>query len=101
MNAEQLKLLDLTLPVSEQVPVIDANTWHDGAPPAVGWWNASTQRASDAWRYWDGQRWSRAVYWRAHNECPSNSYLDVKRVVAAVLNVHVKWRNLQPPWSNR
>lgn len=36
--------------------------WHKGPPPHVGWWNASTQRASWAWRWWDGKQWSYAVH---------------------------------------
>ena len=33
-------------------------TWHKGPPPHVGWWNASTARLDESWRWWDGSRWS-------------------------------------------
>lgn len=32
--------------------------WHKGPPPFPGWWNASVQQDEDAWRWWDGKRWS-------------------------------------------
>ena len=36
--------------------------WNKGAPPHEGWWNASNFQATNAWRWWDGRRWSRVVY---------------------------------------
>lgn len=35
-----------------------ARTWHKGPPPHVGWWNASSRRLPDYWRWWDGAAWS-------------------------------------------
>ena len=32
--------------------------WHKGPPPHIGWWNASLGRSCDAWRWWDGTKWS-------------------------------------------
>lgn len=32
--------------------------WHKGPPPHIGWWNASLGRGSQAWRWWDGKKWS-------------------------------------------
>ena len=32
--------------------------WRSGRPPHVGWWNASSQRARDEWRWWNGRQWS-------------------------------------------
>ena len=32
--------------------------WHSGPPPFPGWWNASSYRSREAWRWWDGERWS-------------------------------------------
>ena len=39
-----------------------ARTWHKGPPPHVGWWNASTSRARNLWRWWDGAEWSTYVF---------------------------------------
>lgn len=36
--------------------------WHEGPPPSIGWWPASTVRNSDAIRWWDGREWSCAAY---------------------------------------
>lgn len=36
--------------------------WRKGPPPHVGWWNASVQRDHEAWRWWDGKRWSNAAF---------------------------------------
>lgn len=36
--------------------------WHEGPPPFVGWWQASTTGDRGTWRWWDGFRWSRAAY---------------------------------------
>jgi hypothetical protein len=36
--------------------------WNKGAPPHVGWWNASNCQADNAWRWWDGKRWGRVTY---------------------------------------
>jgi hypothetical protein len=49
-------------------------TWRTGPPPHVGWWNASVAPsepyAPDAWRWWDGKRWSlyRSKYLQAHEQ---------------------------------
>lgn len=32
--------------------------WHKGPPPHVGWWNASSCRLNQSWRWWDGTCWS-------------------------------------------
>lgn len=36
--------------------------WKKGPPPCIGWWNASTRKAPDAWRWWDGEKWSFPAY---------------------------------------
>lgn len=40
----------------------NTRVWHEGPPPHVGWWNASTTKDHAAWRWWDGKQWSRATY---------------------------------------
>lgn len=35
---------------------------HEGPPPFVGWWLASTSGDASTWRWWNGHRWSRAAY---------------------------------------
>lgn len=34
-------------------------TWHRGPPPHIGWWNASSNRNPEMWRWWDSEGWSR------------------------------------------
>ena len=36
--------------------------WFTGAPPAIGWWNASVSRQVYVWRWWNGEYWSIACY---------------------------------------
>lgn len=36
--------------------------WHKGPPPHVGWWNASILCDPCAWRWWNGERWSKVAY---------------------------------------
>ena len=31
--------------------------WRNGKPPHAGWWNASTHRDPEAWRWYDGKQW--------------------------------------------
>jgi len=40
----------------------DPLKWNPGPPPHVGWWNASTIRKDDVWRWWNGSEWSRHRY---------------------------------------
>ena len=32
--------------------------WHDGPPPAEGWWPASHYKNASCLRFWDGEAWS-------------------------------------------
>lgn len=41
--------------------------FHDSPPPCVGWYNASTARDPNVWRWWDGVCWSLAVHRTAHS----------------------------------
>jgi hypothetical protein len=50
-EAELKPFYDIVLP----------RTWHSGPPPHIGWWNANNGRAENAWRWWDGARWSEGV----------------------------------------
>lgn len=38
---------------------VTARIWRRGPPPHIGWWNASTDRGLDIWRWWNGTCWSR------------------------------------------
>lgn len=40
------------------VETLKPQTWHQGPPPHVGWWNANSIRSQIIWRWWDGERWS-------------------------------------------
>ena len=35
--------------------------WHNGPPPDIGWWPASSFRSIFLLRYWDGHNWSVVV----------------------------------------
>ena len=40
----------------------NSRIWHDGPPPHIGWWNASSIRDARAWRWWNGKHWSEVAY---------------------------------------
>jgi hypothetical protein len=39
-------------------PTVAERVWHSGAPPHIGWWNASRCNQKNEWRWWDGEAWS-------------------------------------------
>lgn len=41
--------------------------WNKGAPPYIGWWNASAHRSEIIWRWWDGKCWSQNAYFRLNS----------------------------------
>lgn len=40
----------------------DHRVWHRGLPPFPGWWNCSTMRHPDCWRWFDGRYLYTAVH---------------------------------------
>jgi len=40
--------------------------WHDGPPPHVGWWVASSLEDELCWRWWNGKEWSYPVWPNSH-----------------------------------
>ena len=46
---------------SIRVPEMQDRIWNKGAPPHVGWWNASRVRQERVWRWWNGEYWSQGV----------------------------------------
>lgn len=44
-------------------------TWHSGPPPHIGWWNASTHKNKEFWRWWSGERWSIGVHNMESSHC--------------------------------
>lgn len=60
MSTEQAEL--------DLVPVSEFTDWQEGAPPCVGWWNASVDKNPSVRRWWNGRFWSIAVYLGASDE---------------------------------
>lgn len=65
--------------------------WRSGPPPHVGWWNASVCRARDAWRWWNGEAWSRAAY---PEQTAAGAALEARR--ASVPVERVEWTDHYP-----
>lgn len=65
--------------------------WNKGAPPHVGWWNASNYRAPNAWRWWNGQRWSRVVYGAS-----SDVRVEVQAARPAPVQSRIEWTDYWP-----
>ena len=40
--------------INEQMEI----KWNAGYPTHVGWWRTKDAFCDDAWRWWDGKRWS-------------------------------------------
>ena len=66
-------------------------TWHGGPPPHAGWWNASYERVLNAWRWWDGRRWSRVAYPSA----PAENAREIARWPAG-RQVSIEWTTYYP-----
>lgn len=65
-----------------------AELWHPGAPPFVGWWNASTSANPQTWRWWDGWRWS----WAAGPEhTPVEAASRARRRLTAEQGLPIRW----------
>lgn len=41
---------------------MNTRNWKSGPPPHFGWWNASRDMDSRAWRWWDGVQWSGVTF---------------------------------------
>jgi len=65
--------------------------WHKGAPPHVGWWNASTHKDPDIWRWWDGERWTAGRYYKAPPE-----FAAVDEVGRASCPGGIEWTHAYP-----
>lgn len=65
--------------------------WHKGAPPHVGWWNASViSNFKKAWRWWDGKHWSCAL-----NDTDPPALAGAIATISAVES-QVRWTNYYP-----
>jgi hypothetical protein len=40
------------------MPTSDTPIWHDGPPPSIGWWPASSAKNPEYLRWWNGSCWS-------------------------------------------
>jgi hypothetical protein len=64
--------------------------WNSGAPPHIGWWEASIIRSSGLWRWWNGTRWSDAAI-------SSDDMDEVLRCAARIgLNEGISWTDYYP-----
>ena len=66
--------------------------WHKGPPPHIGWWNASFGRREDAWRWWNGEWWSRDAlpYYSGHEA----AVFAERRAIA--LQRDIEWSDYYP-----
>jgi hypothetical protein len=67
--------------------------WQKGAPPHVGWWNASNARLTDAWRWWNGAEWSYAAY---ENYCAKSAGRDAKKIPNQAIQYAIEWTDFYP-----
>jgi len=67
-------------------------TWHEGPPPHVGWWNASTNMAEESWRWWNGSTWSHAALPHYTAEDASKYGLQTK----GFLTCEIQWTHNWP-----
>ena len=66
--------------------------WAKGAPPCVGWWNASVARDPECRRWWDGCYWSEPVF-------VGESKARARRAKAIPTSLYhiIEWRGLVTP----
>lgn len=69
----------------------DEHIWHSGPPPHIGWWNASWNRCSTSWRWWNGESWSASC-------CPHDPMRHVARMATlrGPITGHVEWTHYWP-----
>lgn len=71
------------------------NTWHDGPPPSLGWWPASSMRVMDAYRWWNGKEWSVLAFER-------DSVVEAARSACIpTICTGVQWRERPSDWPER
>lgn len=65
--------------------------WHKGPPPHVGWWEASWNRNTNVWRWWDGFEWS------VHSNQHDNQYTACAWAHKKVLDGgSIEWTDYYP-----
>jgi len=68
-------------------------TWHTGRPPHVGWWQASTGRDKNVWRWWNGRLWSSSMRFDA----PAHlAVIAAYQAAPHLINRLVKWTYYWP-----
>ena len=65
--------------------------WYCGAPPFIGWWNASVDTTEGSWRWWNGQRWSMACT----QHTPMKRVENIEARWGPVLS-RVRWSDFYP-----
>lgn len=66
--------------------------WRTGAPPCVGWWNASSHRDHAIRRHWNGFRWSGPA-----RIGDSDANTNGARKHAGFIAYPIEWRGLIKP----
>lgn len=71
--------------------------WHNGPPPSIGWWPASTVQQEAILRWWDGRRWSLpcTASMDAHHADHNARLSTTKR------SCHIQWQDRPASWPAR
>ena len=78
-----------------------ARVWHAGKPPHVGWWNASTMKYLQCWRWWNGKHWSEPAYEFDGVFCVSESAKTKASFDSAIMEWSYYWpENARVPRIN-
>lgn len=72
--------------------------WYQGQPPHIGWWNASISRQENAWRWWDGFRWSE-VAWSHYNS--AEALASSERPARLAVHRDIEWTTYYPTKMRR
>jgi hypothetical protein len=68
-------------------------TWRSGPPPFPGWWNASFNRDPEAWRWWNGARWSMPAYPHQTN---TSARAVARQGSSLSIQADIEWRHYYP-----
>lgn len=97
-NARAIRLDPYNAAMRGRLPALDVwadeprGLWNTGAPPHIGWWNASTHPRQDIWRWWDGVGWSMP----AHENDPLEKVAQYARIQSGLALDAVRWTRRWP-----
>jgi hypothetical protein len=104
MNVEHI---DLLRPVEENS---DPDAWHEGPPPAIGWWNATNadppyrryNSCSEFWRFWNGRFWTTSLCHTGGSAPRRDTLRFYETSSDPDGGSHpIVWRYRQPNWGTR